>query len=89
MSEIRIKFIVIYAVAVLSAYLLKKEIYRIANKAIKEEKLSTGLYSLFPIEGKKAIELAKGSILAANIYFWFMVVIFPLGFVILLYHDAI
>lgn len=76
-------------VAVLSAYLLKKVTYRIANKAIKEEKLSTGIYSFIPIEGKKAVELAQGYIRGINIYFWFVVIIFPLGFVLALLQGAI
>jgi hypothetical protein len=89
MSEIRIKFLIIYSVAVVSAYLLKKHTYKIAFKAIQEEELSTGIYRYFPVKGKRAVELAKGHIRGVNIYFWFMVVIFPLGFLLAYLYDAI
>ena len=72
MSEIRMKFIIIYLVAVISAYLLKRLTYRIANKAIKEEKLSTGIYKFFPVEGEKAVELAKGYIRGINVVSHFL-----------------
>lgn len=62
MSELRFKFLVCYLIAVIAAYFVKKGTYRIAIKAIKEEKLSTGIYSLFPVQGKRAVELAQGHI---------------------------
>lgn len=83
MSEIRIKLLVIYFLAVFFAYLAKKSTERIANRAIEEQKLSTGIYRFFPIEGNKAVELAKGYIAGAKIVFWFVVIIIPL---ILLWH---
>jgi hypothetical protein len=89
MSEIRIKFLIIYIIAVLCAYLLKKYTYRIAQKAIKEERLSSGIYHFYPVEGKKAVELAQGYIRGINIYFWFNVLFFPMMFVLFLLFDAI
>lgn len=76
-------------IAVIAAYFLKKVTYKIANKAIKEEKLSTGIYSFIPIEGKKAVELAQGYIKGINITFWFVVLFFPLLFVLFLLQGAI
>lgn len=89
MYEQRMKLGIVYILAVFSAHLLKKFTYRIANKAIEEQKLSTGIYTLFPVEGKRAVELAKGYIAGVKIYFWFVVLIFPLGFIMLLIHHAI
>lgn len=89
MSEIRIKYFIVYVVAVISAYLLKKVTYRIATKAIKEEKLSTGIYKFFPVEGKRAVELAQSHIRGINIYFWFMVLFFPFIFILALLQGAI
>lgn len=89
MSEIRVKFFIIYFIAVMAAYIYKKGVCRIADKAIKEEKLSTGIYVLFPIEGKKAVELAKGYIRTAKIAFWFVVLFFPFIFILGLLQGAI
>jgi hypothetical protein len=89
MSELRFKFLVCYLIAVIAAYLLKKATYRIATKAIKEEKLSSGIYSLFPVEGKRAVELAQGHIRGVNIAFWFVVLFFPLIFILGLLQNAI
>lgn len=89
MSEIRVKFLVCYIIAVLSAYLLKRLTYRASTKAIKEEKLSIGIYRLFPVEGKRAVELAKGHIRVANICFWFVVFFFPFIFILALLQGAI
>lgn len=80
MSEIRIKFLILYIVAVLSAYVTKWGVTRVATKAIKDRKLSTGIYRLFPIEGETAVELAKGYIRGVNVIFWFIVLFFPLLF---------
>ncbi|MGD0886416.1 MAG: hypothetical protein ABSA46_16365 [Thermodesulfovibrionales bacterium] len=89
MSETRIKLLIFYIVAVLSAYLLKKVTLRIADKAIKEEELSTGIYRFFPIRGKRAVELAKGYTVGINIYFWFIVMSGPIAFLYLLLFNAI
>ncbi len=89
MSETRMKFMAIYLIAVFSAYLLKKGICRTADTAIEKKKLSTGVYSLFHVEGEIAVKLAKGYIRGVNIYFWFIVLCFPLGFLLALYYGAI
>lgn len=80
MSEIRIKMLAIYFLAVFFAFVVKKSTERIANRAISEQRLSTGIYRFYPIEGNKAIELAKGYIAGARIVFWFIVIVFPLIF---------
>jgi len=89
MSELRFKFLVCYLIAVIAAYFVKKSTYRIATKAIKEEKLSTGIYSLFPVQGTRAVELAQGHIRGVNIAFWFVVLFFPLIFILGLLQNAI
>ena len=89
MSELRFKFLVCYLIAVIAAYFAKKSTYRIATKAIKEEKLSTGIYSLFPVQGKRAVELAQGHIRGVNIAFWFIVLFFPFIFILGLLQNAI
>jgi hypothetical protein len=89
MSELRFKFLVCYLIAVIAAYFVKKSTYRIATKAIKEEKLSTGIYSLFPVQGKRAVELAQGHIRGVNVAFWFVVLFFPVIFILGLLQNAI
>ena len=89
MSSGRISFLLIYLAALLSAQALKIITFKIANKAIKDERLASGLYSFYPIEGKKAVELAKGYIRGVQIYFWFNVLFFPLCFLILYFSGAI
>ena len=89
MSELRFKFLVCYLIAVIAAYFVKEGTYRIATKAIKEKKLSTGIYSLFPVQGKRAVELARGHIRGVNIAFWFVVLFFPLIFILGLLQNAI
>lgn len=80
MSETRIKAIIIYFVAITVAYLLKKVVFKIAHKAIKDKKLTTGIYRLFPVEGEQAVRLAKSYIWAVKIVFWLFVFIFPFMF---------
>ncbi len=82
MSEIRIKAIMIYLVALLATYLLKKTVFKIAHKAIKDKKLTTGIYRLFPVEGEQAVSLAKSYISVVKIVFWFIVFLFPFMFFI-------
>lgn len=89
MSEIRIKFFIAYSIAVICAYFLKKVTYRIASKAIHEERLSTGIYSLFPVNGEKAVELANGYKRGVNITFWFVVLFFPLIFILSYFQGAL
>jgi len=57
-------------------------------KAIKDKKLSIGIYRIFPVEGEQAVKLAKGYINAANITFWFTIFIFPFMFSLLIYFEA-
>jgi len=89
MYKDRIIMSIAYIAAVLSAYWLRKITYSIATKAIKQKKLSTGIYTLNPVEGEKAVEIAKGYIRGVNIYFGFVILIFPLIFVLLLINGAI
>ena len=89
MTELRLKFLAIYAIAVASAYFLKRGTLKTATKAIEERKLTTGLYRFFPIEGDQAVRLARGYINGSKIYFWFIVLLFPLGFFLAYYFDAI
>lgn len=89
MTELRLKFVAIYAIAVASAFLLKKMTFKTAMKAIEEKRLSTGIYYLFPIEGEQAVRLAKGYIAGSKIYFWFVVLIFPFGYYLLMQYNAI
>jgi hypothetical protein len=89
MSEIRFKFVIVYMISLISAYLLGKVTNRIATKTINEEKLSTGIYWFYPIEGKRAVELAKSYIRGVNIYFWFIVLIFPFMYILALIQGSI
>lgn len=85
----RIILVIIYIFAAISAYLLKKVTYRIAKNAIECKKLTTGIYALYPVEGEKAVKLAQGYINGVNIYFWFVILIFPIGFILLILNHAI
>ena len=89
MSKDRMIMGLCYIVAVLSAHFLKKITNRIANKAIEEKNLRTGIFTLYPVEGQRAVELAKGYIRGAKIYFWFVTLIFPFIFILLLINGAI
>jgi hypothetical protein len=77
MTDMELRVLLIYAVAVASAYVLKKVTHRMCRKAVAEKKLSTGIYRFFPVEGEKAVRLANGYMRGVKIYFWFMVFIFP------------
>ncbi len=77
MTSTRITVFVIYAIAVLVAYVLKQIVRKMAEKAIKEKRLSTGIYRIIPVEGDQAVRLAKGYIFGVNIFFWFVIFIFP------------
>jgi len=89
MNEQRIIFLILYAVAVAAAVLLRKATDKIANKAIEEKRLSTGIYRIYPIEGEQAVRLAKGYITGSKITFWFVVLLFPFIFIMLLQFNAI
>jgi len=62
------------------AFLLRSEITKLAEKAIADKRLSTGIYHFFPIEGDQAVRLAKGYIAGIKIAFWFFVLILPFVF---------
>ena len=81
MSETRIITIIIYIAVVIVAFFLKKAVFRLANKAIIDKKLSTGVYRLFPVEREKSVQLAKSYKTAIKILFWFIVFIFPFMFI--------
>jgi len=89
MSKAHLAFIIAYIIALTAAHFLRIGICKVATKAIENEKLSTGIFSLFPVEGKKAVELAKGYIKAAKIVFWFVVFFFPFLFVISMLQGSI
>ena len=89
MNEQQIKFLILYAIAVAAAVLLRKATDKIAKKAIEERRLSTGIYRIYPIEGEQAVRLAKGYIAGSKITFWFVVLFFPFIFVLLLQFNAI
>ncbi len=75
-------FIVGQAIMLPVAFLLRLVITKIAEKAIIDKKLSTGIYRFFPIEGDQAVRLAKGYISGIKIAFWFFVWILPFIFVL-------
>jgi len=89
MNEQRIKFLILYAIAIASAVLLRKATDKIAKKAIEEKRLSTGIYRIYPIEGEQAVRLAKGYISGSKIVLWFVILIFPFMFYLLLQFNAI
>jgi len=62
------------------AVLLRNGVTKIAEKAIADKKLSTGIYRFFPIEGDQAVRLAKGYIAGIKIVFWFFVLFLPFVF---------
>jgi hypothetical protein len=64
------------------AFLLRSVITKIAEKAIIDRKLTTGVYRIFPIEGDQAVRLAKGYISSIKIAFWFFVLILPFIFLL-------
>ena len=64
------------------AFLLKNEITKLAEKAIADKRLSTGIYRFFPIEGDQAVRLAKGYIAGIKIVFWFFVLALPFVFLL-------
>ncbi|MEW6054568.1 MAG: hypothetical protein AB1552_12395 [Nitrospirota bacterium] len=78
MSEIRIKALILYLIAVLAAFFLQRVINKISEKAVRDKKLDTGIYHFFPLQGDQAVRLAKGYIYASKIVFWFTLIIFPL-----------
>lgn len=89
MSKTHLMFIFAYMIALIAAYSIKIGMHKVATKAIKDEKLSTGIFSFFPVEGKRAVELAQGYIKAAKIVFWFVVFFFPFLFVISIIQGSI
>jgi hypothetical protein len=64
------------------AFLLKKVTFKVAEKAIAEQKLTTGIYRFFPVEGEQAVQLAKGYISGVRIVFWFLIFFFPMLFIL-------
>ena len=75
-------FVAGQAIMLLSAFLLRSVITKIAEKAIADRKLSTGIYHFFPIEGDQAVRLSKGYISGIKIAFWFFVLILPFIFLL-------
>lgn len=89
MSETRAIAVGLYIAVVFAGYLLRKIVYRMAEKAIREKSLSTGIYRFFPVQGEEAIRLAKGYMSAVNIVFWFIVLVFPFMFIISIRLNAL
>ena len=87
MLKVDPKYIVLYyLIAGVAGYFLKRGINKISDRAIRERKLSTGIYRFIKVEGDEAIKLAKGYKSAFNLMFWFIILIFPLfAFVIIPY----
>jgi len=75
-------FVAGLAIMLTIAFLLRSAIKKIAEKAIVDRKLSTGIYRFFPIEGDQAVRLAKGYISGIKIAFWFFVLILPFIFLL-------
>ncbi len=75
-------FIMAQAIMLPVAFLLRSVVTKIAEKAIIDKKLSTGIYRFFPIEGDQAVRLTKGYISGIKIAFWFFVWILPFIFVL-------
>jgi len=84
-----IQFLASEVVMVVVAYLLKVITYKTANKAIATKRLSTGIYYFFPIEGERAVRLAKGYISGVKIVFWFSVLFIPFIFVIAVFNGTV
>jgi hypothetical protein len=63
--------------------------FKIASEAIKNQKLTTGIFALFPVEGKKAVDLACGYIRVSKISFWFAVFFLPIIYIISIYQGYI
>ncbi|MBI5676862.1 MAG: hypothetical protein HZC48_13765 [Nitrospirae bacterium] len=80
MNKTKIVALILYVIAVICAYLLRTKMRNDSYKAIKDKKLSIGIYRIFPVEGEQAVKLAKGYINVANIVFWFTVCFFPFIF---------
>lgn len=84
-----IPFIVCEVIMVICAFCLKIVVFKIANKAITEKKLSTGIYRLYPIEGEQAVKLAKGYISGTRIAFSFFIFFIPLVFILSVLNGTI
>jgi len=69
MSGTRVMALILYIFAVTIAYLLKSIVKKIAEKAIRERKLSTGIYRLIPIQGDQAVRLGELLYLTSMFYF--------------------
>lgn len=86
------KEIIIFATAelimLIVAFFLKKVTFKIAEKAIAEKKLTSGIYSFSPLEGEQAVILAKGYISGVKIVFWFIILFLPFLFVLRLLNST-
>ncbi|PNU20354.1 hypothetical protein C2E25_07990 [Geothermobacter hydrogeniphilus] len=82
MSESSIVFIIIYTIALTISCFLRKLTHKVAKEAIEKKCLNIGIYSLFPIKGEKAVEIANGYIKVSNIIFWFVAIFFPFVYLV-------
>ena len=89
MSKTHVIFAVAYILHLGLAYYLKKIINKITSKAIEEKKLCSGIFSMFPVEGERAIELANGYRRAAIMQMWFSAFFMPFIFFIARAQGAI
>jgi len=89
MPKIYSIFSLAYLVHLVLAYLLRKVVYKIASKAIENKKLNTGIFSIFPVEGDRAVELARGYVRASILSFWFSVFFIPFIFIIAIFKGSV
>ncbi len=75
-------FVVGQAIMLSIAFLIRSVVTKIAEKAIADRRLTTGIYRIFPIEGNQAVRLAKGYISGIKIAFWFFILILPFIFIL-------
>jgi len=81
-------FIVGQAIMLPIAFLLRRIVTTIAEKAIVNRKLTTGIYRFYPIEGDQAVRLAKGYLSGIKIAFWFFILILPFIFVLSVFNRG-
>jgi hypothetical protein len=84
-----IMFVAGQAIMLPIAFLLRSIVTKIAEKAIADRRLTTGIYLFFPIEGDQAVRLANGYISGIKIAFWFFTLILPFIFILSLLNRGI
>ena len=82
MFNIHFVFLAAWILFVGIAFLLRRNVSKIADMAIKEKTLRTGIYRFFPIEGERAVEVATGYKAGIRIVFWFSLLFLPFLYII-------